>query len=65
MKKTILISAAFLMFAGNSFSQVLWTPGATVGNNTTNQYVGIGTSTPVYLLNDVTFDNINLKNKLK
>jgi hypothetical protein len=49
-KKIILIITALLMLAGYSFSQVLWTPGAIVGNNTTNQYVGIGTATPNTLL---------------
>jgi hypothetical protein len=54
MKKTILITVVLVIFAEYSFCQVLYTPGATVGNNTTNQFVGIGTSTPgnLFQIND-------------
>jgi hypothetical protein len=37
----------------SAFSQTIWTPGGTVGNNSANSNVGIGTSAPVYQL-DIT-----------
>jgi hypothetical protein len=44
MKKSI--SLCLLFVARAALAQTLWTPGGTVGNNTTTSNVGIGTATP-------------------